>query len=53
MWVNELKEDGKLVIKIAKGGAIVYLAGDTSADSKADNLILKCLAKRRSHKEKL
>lgn len=47
MWVNELKEDGKLVIKIAKGGAIVYLAGDTSADSKADNLIAEVLGKKK------
>lgn len=45
--LNELKEDGKLVIKTAKGGAIVYLAGDTAADTKADTLIAEVLGKKK------
>lgn len=48
LTLNELKEDGKLVIKTAKGGAIAYLPGDASIEpSKADELIAEVLGKKK------
>lgn len=46
--LNDLREEGKLVIKTAKGGAIVYLPGDASIEpSKVDELIAEVLGKKK------
>lgn len=49
LMLNELQEDGKLVIKTAKGGAIAYLPGDASIEpSKAEALIAEVLGKKKA-----
>jgi hypothetical protein len=38
--IAQLRDEGKLVVKTARGGAIVYLPGEAPTEaSKADNLI--------------
>jgi len=46
--IAELAQEGKLVVKTARGGAIVYLPADAPAgDSKADTLIAEVTGKKK------